>query len=77
MLVKAKAHSSAELTFSDRVRHGDDTIHRRFTIKHANEIGKIIKDRQIVLDCDNIVVGLEELANNFGGDETLLDIEVT
>ena len=65
------------LTFTDGVRHRNDTVHGRLPVQTAHEIGKIVQDRQIVLDRDDIAVGGEQTANDARCLQTLLDIEVT
>lgn len=63
-------------TFTDGVREGDDTVDGGLTVETADVIGKVIEDGQIVLDNDDVVVGAEEGANDAGGAQSLLDIEV-
>jgi hypothetical protein len=58
------------------VRHSDDTIDGGFSVENADVIGEIVKDRQIVLDDNDIVVVAEQRTNNLGGTQTLLDIEI-
>lgn len=63
-------------TFTDRGRHSNDTIHCRATVEHADEVGKIIKDGQIVFNDDNVIIWTQERANNCSCLETLLDVQI-
>ena len=65
------------LTFTDGVRHRHDTVHGRLAVEAADEVGEVVEDGEIVLDGDNVAVGRQEAADDFGGLETLLDIQVT
>ena len=62
-------------TFTDRRREGDNTIDGRLSVENTDEIGEIVKDRQVVLDNDDIVVRAKQTANFSAGGKTLLDIE--
>lgn len=62
--------------FSHGMGQGDNTVDGRLTIQNANEIGEIVENRQIVLDDDDVVVGAEKRADDTGGSQSLLDIEV-
>lgn len=63
-------------TFTDRRGQSHNTIDSGTTIEHANEVGKVIKNRQIVLNNDNIVIRAEQATDSTGSSQTLLDIEI-
>lgn len=63
-------------TFTDRVRHSDDTIDGRLSVENADVIGEIIESRQIVLDDDDVVIVADKRTNHLGRTQTLLDIEI-
>lgn len=44
------------LTFPYRVRHRDDTVHGWLAVQAAHEIGEVVKNGQVVLYGDNVVV---------------------
>lgn len=46
--------------FTDGVRQGHNTIDGRLAVEHANIVGEVVKDGQIVLNNDDVVVGAEE-----------------
>lgn len=58
-------------TFTDRRRQSNNTIDGRSTIKNADEVGKIVQNRQIVLNNNNIVIRSEQLPNGTGSSESL------
>lgn len=60
-------------TFTDRWRQGYHTVDGRSTVKNANEVGKIVQDRQIVLNNDNIVIRSEQLSNSTRSSKSLLE----
>jgi hypothetical protein len=61
--------------FSDGGRQCDHTVNSRSTIENTDEVGEIIKNRQIVLDDDDVVIRTEQAANDAPSSETLLNIE--
>ena len=63
-------------TFTDRVRQGNHTVDGRFTVQDANVVRKVVKDGQIVLNNNDVVVVPQQRSYNLGGTETLLHIEV-
>lgn len=62
--------------FPNRRRKSDDTIHSWPAIEYANKIGKVIQDRQIVLNYNDVVVWSEKFSDNTSRAKTLLDIQV-
>jgi len=62
-------------TFTDRRWVGDDTVYSRLSVQQTDKVGKIVQNGQIVLDDDNVVVGLEQTANHAASGQTLLDIK--
>ena len=58
--------------------HGHHTISTRSTVEAANEIREVIEDRKIVLDADDVeaFLVLEDITDDLGSLQTLLDIEV-
>lgn len=64
------------LTFTNRVRHSYDTVHGWFAVQTADEVGQIVKNRQVVLDRNNIVVIGQQAADNLGSDQPLPDIQI-
>lgn len=63
-------------TFTDGVRHSDDTIDGRLSVENADIIGEIVESRQIVLDNDDIVIVADKRTDHLGRAQTLLDIEI-
>ena len=63
-------------TLTDRRRQGHDTIDGRATVEDANKVGKVVQDRQIVLNDNDIIIWSQELSNRTRSAETLLDIQV-
>lgn len=63
-------------TFTNRVRHSDNTIDGGLSVENADVIGEIVESRQIVLDDDDVVIVADKRANHLGGAQTLLDIEI-
>ena len=47
-------------TLANRVREGDNTIDGRPSVEHTDVIREVVEDRQIVLDDNDVVVGLRE-----------------
>jgi hypothetical protein len=86
MLIPAGNHSQIERekgrkkrrkrTFSHREGHRNDTVHRGHTVEAADEVGEVVRNRQVVLDGDNVDFGGEEGTDDAGGVETLLDVEI-
>ncbi|KAI6772291.1 hypothetical protein HG530_003249 [Fusarium avenaceum] len=62
-------------TLTDGVRQSHNTIDGGSTVENTDIVGKIVENRQIVLDDDNVVVVTEERTNDHGSAQTLLDIE--
>ena len=62
--------------FADRLGERNDTVNCRFAIEHTDEVGKIVKDRQIMLDNNDIVIWTKKVANRSCCVQSLLDIEV-
>lgn len=62
-------------TFADRGGKRHNTVDGRLSVKHTDEVGKVVQDRQIVLDDNDIVVGTKQTADLTCGGKTLLDIE--
>jgi len=54
---------------------GDHTVDRGLTVQAADVVGKIIENRQIVLDDDDIGVWAKETSDQSTSSETLLDIQ--
>lgn len=63
-------------TFTDGRRQGNHTIDGGLTVENADEVGEVIKDGQIVLDDNDVVIITEKRANDSGSSQTLLDIQV-
>ena len=68
---------SRELTFTYRVRHRYDTVHGRLPVETTDEVGEVIEDGQVVLDGDYVVVGREQLTDDLGSLQPLLNVQVT
>lgn len=62
--------------FTDRRRQSNHTVDGGLTIENADEVREVVKDGQIVLDNDDVVIVTEKRANDSGGGETLLDIKI-
>lgn len=63
-------------TLPNRSWQSDNTIDGRFAVKDADKVRKIVQNRQIVLNTDDIVVGSKEGSDYFRSAQTLLDIKV-
>jgi hypothetical protein len=63
-------------TLTDGMGQSHNTINGGSTVENTDVVGKIVENRQIVLDDDDVVVVTEERANNHSSAQTLLDIEV-
>jgi hypothetical protein len=63
-------------SFTDGSGQCNHTVHRWLSVKHANKVGQVVQDRQIVLDDDNVVIRSQKVTDGFGSLETLLDIEI-
>jgi hypothetical protein len=63
-------------TLTDGGRQSNNTIDSGATVKHANEVRKVVKNRQIVLNNNDVVVGTKKATNSTGGSQTLLNIEI-
>jgi len=44
------------LTFPYRIRHRDDTVDGWLAVQAAHEIGEVVKNGQVVLHSDNVVI---------------------
>ena len=62
--------------FSDRRWESDDSIDGWSAIKYADEIGKVVQNRQVMLYNNNIVIRSEKFSDGSGSSETLLYIEI-
>lgn len=63
-------------TFTDGRGKSDNTVDGGTTVENADVIREVVKDGQIVLDNNDVVVIAEKRADNPGSAETLLDIKV-
>ncbi|KAI3494682.1 hypothetical protein L1887_40498 [Cichorium endivia] len=61
---------------TDGRRHGHDTVHRGDAVEAADKVREVVEHGQVVLDGDDVGVGVEERADHARGVETLLDVEV-
>lgn len=71
-----KREFGRELTFAHGEGHRDHSVDTRYSIEDTDKVGQVVEDGQIVLDDDDVDLGVEEGADEPGGVETLLDIEV-
>lgn len=62
-------------TFTDGVGKGDDTVDTRLSVKNAHEITDVVKNRQIVLNNNDIVVVANKRSDHGSGLQSLLDIK--
>lgn len=63
-------------TFTNGVGQGNDTIDGRSSVENADVIRKVVEDRQIVLDDNDIIIVTKQGANDGRGTQPLLDIEI-
>jgi hypothetical protein len=63
-------------TLANGRREGNNTVDSRATVENADEIGKVIKNRKIVLDDNDVVIGTEKATDGTGSSQTLLDIKI-
>jgi len=62
-------------TFTYGEGSGDHTVDGGLSVENADVVGQVVKNRQIVLDDDDIAVRSEQTANQTTGGKTLLDIQ--
>jgi len=61
---------------SHREWHGDHTVRARRAVQHADVVGQVVEDGEVVLDDNDVVVLLQERADRLAGMDALLDVQV-
>jgi len=74
---KQRAEFMAKHTFTDAERHSDNAICTRHAIETTDEVRHVVKNRQIVLHNDDVLIGREKIADRHGSTQPLLHIQVT